>query len=138
CGSIANAMFIRLVHENLTREGCDIMAPALFRAAGPAAWRCDGAPPRLVAVGDTLSCNNRLGCKSAAVSVQVSSNVCSASFGTISHLVPTVRQSCHDAPRLSIVHAFGEPSHFLCAASPMSQIIYISSRHRPDSALEDR
>ena len=46
------------------------------------------------------------GMQISVVSVQVSSRPCSACFGTMSHLVPAVRQSGHDAPRLSIVHAW--------------------------------
>jgi hypothetical protein len=69
-------------------------------------------------------------------SIQVSIRLCSASFGTISHLVPAVRQSIHGAPRLSILHFFGEHTHLLCAVSPMSRIIDVSWRHEADSAFE--
>src|SRR6516225_9801959 len=79
--------------------------------------------PRSMYMKPTLLAGGSAVMQISLVSVQVSSKLCSASFGTISHLVAAVRQSRHDAPRLYIVHAFGEHSHFLCAASPVSRII---------------
>src|SRR5262245_48402938 len=90
----------------------------------------DGDPTRLVEVSDNWTALMHYSTvMQASFSVQVSSKLCSASFGTISHLVPAIRQSVYDAPRLSIVHVLGEHSHFLRVASPLSRITDVSWQH---------